>query len=105
MMLNNVINSIKVYNSGPVGFDGKRVKTPLLPNVDLFCVLCKRFLKILSNQFEVILKFFGESSGYNTRQFWLGKLQTPYLTGVTERSSDQYFEKKFFFEKFHRSIS
>ena len=43
---------------GPVGFDGKHLKTPLLPNIDLFCILYKRFLNILSNQFEVILKFF-----------------------------------------------
>lgn len=60
---------------------------------------------MLSNQFKVILKFFESLQVTILDNFWLRKLQTPYLPEVNERSSDQYFEKKSFFEKLHGSFS
>ena len=86
------------HKFGPVGLDGKRLKTLLLPSTYLFCMFYKRFLKILSNEFKIILELF--ETIQVTILDKLRKLHTSYLPGVTKCSSDQYFEKKMFLKNF-----
>ena len=75
-------------------------KHPFCLTMIFFVIYVKDFRKFCQINLKLFWSFSWESSGYNTRQFWVGKRQSLYLSGVTERSIDQYFENKIFLKNF-----